>query len=90
MQRLLEIGLSGWLIFLLTILFGGSLGVRYFSRRRSRQKNIDAGGDIAGGDILKGTKNVTDRPAETSKIDSTQKNITAEGDVAGGNIDKRT
>jgi len=89
MQNLLEIGLSGWLIFVLNILAGGGLALWYFSRRKSRQSNIYAGGDVAGGDILKSKKGGRGASEKTSKIDTIQKNITAEGDVAGGNIDKR-
>lgn len=90
MQKLLEIGLSGWLIFVLSILGVGGLAKGYFSSRKSRQSNVDAGGDVAGGDILKSKQGGREVPVQSSKIDIIQRNITAAGDVAGGNIDKRT
>lgn len=90
MQKLLEIGLSGWLIFLITILIGGGLGFRLISRRRSRQSNIRAAGDVAGGDIFKGKKCEQKNPSSLSEVDSVQNNIVSGGDVAGGNIDKRS
>lgn len=90
MQKLIENGLSGWIVFILSILVGGGLAIRYFSYRKSRQFNVDAGGDVAGGDILKSKQGGRGTPEKSSKIDSIQTNITAVGDVAGGNIDKRT
>lgn len=89
MVKLLEIGLSGWLIFLVTIIFGGGIIVRQIFKRRTRQLNINAGGDVAGGDILKGNGKVQNCNASSKKIiNSVQKNIVAEGDVAGGDIIK--
>jgi len=90
MQKFLEIGLSGWFIFVINILVGGGLTIRYFSRRKSRQSNVNAGGDVAGGDILKSKQSRRGAPEQSSKIESIQTNITAVGDVAGGNIDKRS
>lgn len=86
MEKWLEIGLSGWLIFGFTVLVGGGLVSRRL-RRRSRQSNIKAGGDVAGGDIVRGDKTL-DNNIGCSSSNSVQKNITADGDVAGGDIFK--
>lgn len=89
MEKLLEIGLSGWLIFLVTIIFGGGITVRQIFKRRTRQLNIKAGGDVAGGDILKGNGKVPNCNVSSDKIINTvQKNIETKGDVAGGDIIK--
>lgn len=89
MEKLLEIGLSGWIIFIISALLGGGIIVRQITKRRTRQSNITAGGDVAGGDIIKSEHKGQDSNASTKKVsDSVQKNITAKGDVAGGNIKK--
>lgn len=89
MEKLLEIGLSGWIIFLVTIIFGGGITVRQIFKRRTRQFNIKAGGDVAGGDILKSNGKVRNCNVSSKKIiNNVQKNIEAKGDVAGGDIIK--
>lgn len=89
MEKLLEIGLSGWIISIITVLFGGGIIVRQIIKRRTRQSNIKAGGDVAGGDIFKGKGKVTNRNVPSKKvIRCVQKNIVAKGDVAGGDIFK--
>lgn len=89
MEKLLEIGLSGWLIFIVTILFGGGVIVRHITIRRTRQSNITAGGDVAGGDIIKVKRKNQNRSGDNKNVsNSVQKHINAEGDVAGGNIEK--
>ncbi len=87
-QKLLEIGLSGWIIFIITILIGGGIRIRQVIRRKTLQLNIKAGGDVAGGDIFKGRYRNNERTSLTEISNSVQKDITALGDVAGGNIDK--
>lgn len=89
MNKLLEIGLSGWLTFLFTLLIGSGLALWVSSRRRSRQSNVFATGDVAGGDILKGNKCDSGRSVGASEVNSVQSNIVSGGDVAGGTIDKR-
>jgi len=86
-EKILEIGFSGWIIFIITVLFGGGIIMRQFIKRRSRQSNIKAGGDVAGGDIIKGNgKAKNDTVSFKKNIHSVQKNIEAKGDVAGGDI----
>ena len=58
MEKLLEIGLSGWIIFIISALLAGGVIVRQITKRRTRQSNITAGGDVAGGDIIKGEHKV--------------------------------
>jgi len=87
--KLLEIGLSGWIIFIITALFGSGIVVRQIIKRRTRQSNIKAGGDVAGGDIVKGKEKVKNGNVSSKKIThSVQENIVAKGDVAGGDIFK--
>lgn len=78
-------GLSGWVFVLLGFLVTGAA----FYLRRSKQTNIKAKGDVAGGDIIKNSTVATDKPSGTreARIVS-QNNIVAGGDVAGGDIKK--
>ncbi len=86
MEKIIEIGLSGWIIFIASIFLCGGIAYRHVTRRKIRQSNIAAGGDVAGGNILKGTS--VNHPAGTSntKTNVVQSDIRAGGDVAGGNI----
>ena len=86
MERFIEIGLSGWIIFVIAALIGGGITYRHITRWRTRQSNITAGGDVAGGDILKGRNGENTEVSSSKKINSVQKNIRARGDVAGGSI----
>lgn len=89
MEKLLEIGLSGWIGTIITILLGGCIALRQMIKRRSRQINIKAGGDVAGGDIIKGKHKVANTNGSSKKVTySVQENIDAKSDVAGGNIIK--
>jgi len=91
MEKLLEIGLSGWLVAIITFLFGSGFVVWQVFKRKTHQTNIKAGGDIAGGDIIKGKVICPDeqRISPSKKVTYTvQKNIVANGDVAGGDIHK--
>lgn len=89
MEKLLEIGLSGWIIFVISIFLGGGITVRQIIKRRSRQLNIKAGGDVAGGDIIKGKFRAQNSNTSSKNVThSSQDNIVANGDVAGGNIIK--
>lgn len=87
MEKLLEIGLSGWIIFIISLLFGSGIIVRQIIKRRTRQSNIKAGGDVAGGDIIRGKGKVRNGNVSSKEIiHSVQENIVAKGDVAGGDI----
>jgi hypothetical protein len=89
MQKYLEIGLSGWIIFIVTALLGGGIFVHQIIRRRIRQSNITAGGDVAGGNIIKGEHKVKNSKVSVKKVSHIiQENIVAKGDVAGGDIFK--
>ena len=88
-EKLLEIGLSGWIMVIITALFGCGIVVRQISKRRTRQANIKAGGDVAGGDIVKGKNMLPYSHVSAKKVTlSKQTNIAAKGDVAGGDIIK--
>ncbi len=90
MQKLLEIGLSGWIPFVITLLFGSGIVLWQVTRRKTRQLNIKAGGDVAGGDIHKGIeKENIERISSKEVSTSNQKNIVTGGDVSGGNIYKQ-
>jgi hypothetical protein len=92
MSELFKTGLSGWIIFIISlILGGGGLTISHFRKQLTKQSNIKAGGDVAGGNIIK-TDN--EHPSEYNgstkeKNKTIQKDITANGDVAGGNIFKK-
>lgn len=91
MEKLLEIGLSGWLVAIITLLFGSGFVVWQVAKRKTRQTNIVAGGDVAGRNITKGKAICADEQCTSSskKVTHTiQKNIKANGDVAGGDIHK--
>lgn len=89
MEKWLEIGLSGWIIFIITVFFGGGFVVRHIIRRRTCQTHIKAGGDVAGGDIIHEKHQAQKDSGSSIRIShSVQGNITAKGDVAGGDIIK--
>ena len=89
-DELIKIGLSGWIIFILTLLLGGGFVVWTIRRRKTIQKNILAGGDVAGGNIRGRSATGAKSGVATLDTKSTrQENVTAAGDVAGGDIDKR-
>lgn len=82
-------GMSGWIIYVLTLLIGGGLVFRHVMKRRSRQINLNASGDVAGGDIHSGASKPMHPPKQSrSSSNTVQENITAGGDIAGGNITK--
>lgn len=86
--KLFEIGLSGWIVFIFTILLGSGLFVtKQIIRRKSRQFNIKAGGDVAGGNIIK-CKNSVNGCSSKIVTNTYQKNIDSNGDIAGGDIIK--
>ena len=89
MDSILETGLSGWIIFIMTAILGGGIFVRRIVKRRTRQSHINANGDVAGGDIFKGKSNAQNGKGSASITNHcVQENITAKGDVAGGDITK--
>jgi hypothetical protein len=91
-QKLLEIGLSGWVIFILTLILGTWFGYTRLQRFNTKQSRIRARGDVAGGDINKGiglgAETTKNREKSKHFVDSDQSDIEAGGDVAGGNIAK--
>ncbi|WP_339135827.1 MAG: hypothetical protein WGN25_19000 [Candidatus Electrothrix sp. GW3-4] len=92
MDKLLETGLSGWIIFIISLIIGGGgLTVHHFRKQQTKQSKIKAGGDVAGGDIIKTYKEHSPEHAGSTKEKkkTIQKDITANGDVAGGNIFKK-
>jgi len=83
-------GLSGWIIFILTLLIGGVVVYRYVRRRHIHQSKLKAGGSIAGGNIYTNTNphSNTQKTTEDS-LRVVQENLEASGDIAGGDIIKR-
>ncbi len=89
MSRILEIGLSGWLVSAVVLLLGGGVILWRISTRRTQQSHIVAGGDVAGGDIVKNSQSANDRSDSSfDRRKTAQTDIVAGGDVAGGNIVK--
>jgi hypothetical protein len=86
MERLIEIGLSGWIFPVITVLLGGGIVYHQVTRRRTRQSKIRAGGNVAGGDILKDGSSDHSSGASSTEFNSVQRDVRAGGDVAGGNI----
>ena len=73
-------------------IIGGSWFVWFFVKRKTNTKNKlhknKAGGDIAGGNIIKGGAQTKDNRAEISKHNNILKDNIASGDIAGGDIEK--
>lgn len=85
----LEIGLSGWITFIVALIIGGGSIVLLIRTRTSKQSNVRAGRDVAGGDIRKRKNtNSDDQSKRVDSVRSHQSDITAGGDVAGGDIHK--
>lgn len=85
--KYLDIGLSGWLIAVLTLVLG-YFGFKVW-RRTTNQKNIKAGGSVAGGSIIKGPLPRDGSDVRKSRNTKTrQKNIEAGEDVSGEDIIK--
>ena len=88
LTKLVEIGLSGWIVALVIPLMGLAVGAYFFRRRKTTQTEIIAGGDVAGGDISVSNRgHVSKSPTSESSV-TIQSKISAGGDVAGGDIDK--
>lgn len=80
-------GLSGWIIFLITLIMSG--GFIIARRRKTTQKNIRAKGDVAGGDIRFKRTSPTKNNGKGAETKTTKQiNVSAGGDVAGGDIEK--
>ncbi len=89
MEEFLQNGFSGWAVSILTLILGGGFVVWKVTKRKTRQSNIKAGGDVAGGDIIKDDRQVPNEDVSSKEVcDTEQKDIEAGGDVAGGNIVK--
>jgi hypothetical protein len=79
-------GLSGWIILLIV---GGVSAGAIIIFVRTKQSNIIAGGDVAGGNITKGCPKKENNGKSGKKISIvSQKDIRAKGDVAAGDIMK--
>jgi hypothetical protein len=88
-ENLIADGLSGWIIFVISLILGGGAVVFSLRRRKTIQKNIRAGGDVAGGDIrLSKPNNNQIKNPNLDTRETIQTDITAGGDVAGGDIEK--
>ena len=79
-------GFSGWIFVLVTAIFGSGRYV-FMRRQKTTQRNIMAGGDVAGGDINTNSKQ-SDAKSKNGAGTSIQVNINAKGSVAGGDINR--